>query len=54
MKKGLSQESFAELVGLHRTYIGMLERGEKNVTLKNIERVTKALNLKLSDFFAGF
>ena len=37
---GLSQERLAELAGVHRTYIGMVERAEKNITLCNIEKVT--------------
>lgn len=43
---GLSQESLAELAGVHRTYVGMLERGEKNVTIYNIERIALALELQ--------
>lgn len=43
--QGLSQEELAELAGVHRTYIGMIERAEKNITLRNIERVANALNL---------
>lgn len=39
----LSQEELAERAGLHRTYIGMIERCEKNVTIFNIERIAKAL-----------
>lgn len=45
---GLSQEELAEKAGLHRTYIGMLERGEKNVTIYNIERLAKALGVSPS------
>lgn len=41
---GLSQEDLAELAGVHRTYIGMLERAEKNVTIYNIERIAGALS----------
>ncbi len=44
--KGLSQEKLAELAGLHRTYIGMIERAEKNITLVNIEKIAKALNVE--------
>lgn len=53
-KLGLSQEEFADRASVHRTYIGMIERGEKNITLENIEKVAKALNLKLSGFFRDF
>lgn len=50
-KKGYSQESFAEKVGMHRTYIGMIERAEKNITLININRIAKALDMKLNELF---
>ncbi len=43
LELGLSQEAFAERAGVHRTYIGMLERGEKNVTIYNIEKIALAL-----------
>lgn len=42
---GLSQEELAERAGVHRTYIGMLERAEKNVTIYNIERIARALEI---------
>jgi transcriptional regulator with XRE-family HTH domain len=48
LKKGYSQETFAEIVGTHRTYVGMIERAEKNITLKNIEKIAKALNTSVS------
>ena len=44
-KCGLSQGKLAELAGMHRTCIGMIERAEKNITLENIEKVAKALGL---------
>jgi len=48
-EKKLSQEDFAELVGVHRTYIGMLERAEKNITLLNIEKIARALNCSIAE-----
>lgn len=47
----VSQEDFAEIADLHRTYIGQLERGEKNVSFINILRVAKALKIKPSALF---
>jgi len=54
IKLGLSQEELAARAGVHRTYIGMIERAEKNITLENIGKICKGLNLKLGDFFKGF
>jgi transcriptional regulator with XRE-family HTH domain len=45
--KGWSQEELGKRAGLHRTYIGSIERSERNVSLLNIERIAKALNLKI-------
>ena len=42
---GLSQERFAELIGFHRTYVGGLERGERNLTLRAVERIAERLEL---------
>lgn len=53
VKKNISQEKLGELSNLHRTYIGMIERAEKNVSLKNIQKIAKALNVKLEDLFKG-
>lgn len=47
--KNLSQENLADKANLHRTYIGMIERAEKNITLINIEKIANALEVKLSD-----
>ena len=47
VKLGLSQESLASRAGVHRTYVGMIERAEKNITLENIEKIAKALRISL-------
>lgn len=47
--RGFSQERLGELAKLHRTYIGMIERGEKNITLTNIDKLAKALKVKITD-----
>ncbi len=49
--RNLSQEQLAELAGVHRTYIGMIERAEKNITLCNIERIATALEVNIKDLF---
>ena len=49
LKQGLSQEELADRAGVHRTYIGMIERAEKNITLENIEKIAKALGMKPSN-----
>lgn len=51
---GLSQEELAYRAGVHRTYIGMIERAEKNITLENIEKICKALKISISEFFRDF
>jgi transcriptional regulator with XRE-family HTH domain len=43
--RGLSQEAFAEVVGVHRTYMGGLERGERNLTLKSVERIAERIDV---------
>jgi len=53
LEKGFSQEELADMTGLHRTYIGMIERGEKNLTIKNISVLARAFDLKLSELFEG-
>ena len=50
-KQGWSQEELASRAGLHRTYIGMIERAEKNVTLENIAKIARALELEIVDLF---
>ena len=51
--RGYSQESLADEVGLHRTYIGAIERGEQNVSIDNIAKLAKALKVNIADLFKG-
>lgn len=51
LRNNLSQEKLAEKANLHRTYIGMIERGEKNITLLNIIKISKALDVKPIELF---
>ncbi|QUV81306.1 helix-turn-helix transcriptional regulator [Chloracidobacterium sp. D] len=53
LSKGYSQESFAAKCGLDRTYIGGIERGERNLALRNIENIAKALDMSLSELMRG-
>ena len=46
---GLSQEQLADKAGVHRTYIGMIERAEKNITLCNMEKIAKALEIDIKN-----
>ena len=43
--KGLSQEAFADVLGVHRTYMGGIERGERNLTLQSLERIAERVGL---------
>lgn len=52
-KKGLSQEGFAALCGLDRTYIGGVERGERNVSLRNIKVIAAGLGVTVSELTRG-
>lgn len=52
-EKNLSQEELSFKADLHRTYIGMIERAEKNITLINIEKIAKALNVEIKELFDG-
>ena len=49
--KGLSQEELAHKADLHRTYIGMIERAEKNITLLNIEKIANSLEVNIKELF---
>jgi transcriptional regulator with XRE-family HTH domain len=49
--RGFSQEAFADLCGLHRTYLSGVERGTRNPTLAVIERIAKALEVPVADLF---
>lgn len=49
---GISQEELAARCGLHRTYVGGIERGERNVSLINIERIANGLGISLEELFA--
>ena len=48
LEQGLSQEQLASLAGLHRTYVGSVERGERNISIDNIEKLAKALGCNLT------
>lgn len=50
---GRSQEALADLAGLHRTYIGAVERGERNVSLDNIVKIAAALRVRPADLLEG-
>ncbi len=53
-ERGLSQEDLAHKADLHRTYIGMIERAEKNITLENINKIAKALETSISELFKNY
>lgn len=51
--RGLSQEALAEKAGLHRNYIGLIERGERNASLKALFAIAAALDMRLAELFAS-
>lgn len=52
LRKGITQEELADLAGLHRTYVGSAERGERNVTLESVERLAQALGVSSSELLS--
>ena len=50
-QNNISQEDFADMCGLHRTYISDIELGKRNVSLENIDKIASALNMNVSDIF---
>lgn len=54
VEKSISQEELAELANVHRTYVGMIERGEKNLTVLSIQKISSALGISISDLFEGY
>ena len=53
LSRGLTQAQLAESCGLHRTFIGSVERGERNVAILSLRRIAKALRVTLTDFLVG-
>ena len=52
-ERSVSQEALADLAGVHRTYVGMIERGEKNITVLSAQKIASALGIHLSVLFRG-
>jgi len=53
LKNGWTQDEFADISGFHRAYIGTVERGETNISLKNVQILAKALKVKMTELFRG-
>jgi len=53
LKRGYSQEAFADLCGVHRTFMGTVERGESNLSVSNLVKISKALGVTLSQMLSG-
>jgi transcriptional regulator with XRE-family HTH domain len=49
---GYSQEAFADAIGVHRNYMGTVERGETNITIENLEKIARGLRVRLSELMA--
>lgn len=52
-ERGYSQEAFADVLGVHRTYMGGVERGERNLTLKSVERIAETLGVDPVELLTG-
>lgn len=53
LERGLSQEAFADVLGVHRTYMGSVERGERNLTLRSVERIAARLGVEPLDLLSS-
>ena len=53
LRKGYSQEAFADHCGVHRTFMGTIERGETNLSLQNLARIAAGIEITLSKLFSG-
>lgn len=53
-EKGFSQEELADLCSLHRTYIGSIERGERNISLNNVEKIANALGVPVASLIEPY
>lgn len=53
VRKSLSQEELADIAGLHRTYVGSVERGERNISIDNMDRLASALGVQLKDLLGN-
>lgn len=53
LKQGLSQEKFALLIDMDRTYYASIESGKRNVSLRNIEKISKGFGISISELFQG-
>lgn len=53
LERGISQERLAHQVGVHRTYMGFIERGERNPTLGNVAKIARTLGVSLEQLFRG-
>lgn len=54
LELGISQEDLADRAGIHRTYVGDVERGERNIALQNIEKLAQALGIPISTLFKDY